>query len=48
MKTKRDIAENRKAVVQVKQIVCVALCLASYSDQKLMPRESLEEKGKHA
>lgn len=40
METKPDIAQNRKAVVEVKQIVCVALCLASHSDQKLMPREA--------
>lgn len=32
METKSDIA----AVVHVKQIVCVALCLASHNDQKLM------------
>lgn len=40
IETKPDIAQNRKAVVQVKQIICIALCLASHSDQKLMPREA--------
>lgn len=40
MEAKPDIAQKRKAVVQVKQILCIGLCLASHSDQKLMPRDA--------
>lgn len=40
MEAKFDIAQKRKAVVQIRQIFCLALCLASHSNQKLMPRDA--------
>lgn len=40
MEAKFDIAQKRKAVVQVRQIFYLALCLASHSDRKLMPRDA--------
>lgn len=40
-----DAAQNRKAVVLVKQIVCKVYSLASQSDQKLIPGEAPKKGG---